>query len=375
MAQAYTPGLTVTRRATHRVRRILPLAGDVLVQQGEQVQPEQIVARTHMPGPVIPINLANQLCVPAADVPGCMKMQVGDLVNPGDLLAETHGLFGYFRSGYLARAGGVLESISEVTGQVILRGEPQPVQVLAYLGGTVVEVIPEQGVMIEADVTFIQGIFGVGGEAYGPVRMICSSPEEELSASLITEDMRGAVIVGGARMTGEAIHRAIEVGAAALISGGLDDQDLREVLGYDLGVAVTGSENLGTTLIVTEGFGEIAMARATFELFRSREGDRASVSGATQIRAGVMRPEILIPLSAEEKEQITEPEHLSGILIPGAPIRVIREPWFGKLGEVAELPSEPHVLESESKARVLEVRFADGSTAIVPRANVELIEQ
>jgi hypothetical protein len=31
-------------------------------------------------------------------------------------------------------------------------------------------------------------------------------------------------------------------------------------------------------------------------------------------------------------------------------------------------------LASESKARVVEVRLASGQTAVVPRANVELIE-
>ena len=53
---------------------------------------------------------------------------------------------------------------------------------------------------------------------------------------------------------------------------------------------------------------------------------------------------------------------------------MIRDPYFGKLGEVASLPAEPAVLGSGSKARVLEVRFSDGGTAVVPRANVELIE-
>ena len=43
------------------------------------------------------------------------------------------------------------------------------------------------------------------------------------------------------------------------------------------------------------------------------------------------------------------------------------------IGEVSGLPAEPHVLGSGSKARVLEVQFPSGETAIVPRANVELI--
>ena len=35
MGQAYTPGLKVTNRITHDVRRILPIHGEVLVQKGE----------------------------------------------------------------------------------------------------------------------------------------------------------------------------------------------------------------------------------------------------------------------------------------------------------------------------------------------------
>ena len=34
------------------------------------------------------------------------------------------------------------------------------------------------------------------------------------------------------------------------------------MLGYDLGVAITGSERIGLTVVITEGFGEIAMSDA-----------------------------------------------------------------------------------------------------------------
>ena len=84
----------------------------------------------------------------------------------------------------------------------------------------------------------------------------------------------------------------------AIVSGGLDDADLEQFLGYNLGVAITGSEALGLTVIVTEGFGDIAMARRTHTLLTAHEGDDVSVNGTTQIRAGVIRPEIVMPLAA-----------------------------------------------------------------------------
>ena len=374
MAKAYTPGLKVTNRITHRCRRILPIDGEVLVEVGDEVGARDIVAQTFMPGDVIPVNLANLLSLPPADVTECMLKQKGDKIEIGDPLARTKGIFGMMKNTYVSRHAGTIEAVSEVTGQVILRGEPIPVQIDAYLAGRVVEVLESQGVVIEADVSFVQGIFGIGGEAHGRMTMACERHDQELIADLITEEMKDCVIIGGARMTYEAISKAREVGAVAVVSGGMDDQDLKDFLGYDLGVAITGNEDVGLTVIVTEGFGEIAMAVRTFKLLKSREGDIAAVNGATQIRAGVMRPEILIPLSEEEKAHEQESGHSEGLLEIGRPVRIIRDPYFGMIGEVGGLPAEPQTLDSGSKARVLEVALDSGESVVVPRANVELIE-
>lgn len=374
MAVAYTPGLKVTNRVRHQTRRLLPIAGEVLVEVGQKVGAQDVIAQTFMPGDITPINLANLLSLPPGEVTECLLVKEGEQVEVGQTLARTKGIFGFFKNEYKAKVAGTLESISKVTGQLIIRGEPLAVQVLAFLAGEVVEVLPGEGVVIEADITYIQGIFGIGGEAYGKLKMACADPKEELTAELLTPDMKGQIVVGGARMTGDAVRKAIKLGISAVISGGMDDQDLKEILGYDLGVAVTGSETVGTTVIITEGFGEIAMAERTFQLLKAREGDEVAVNGATQIRAGVMRPEILIPLSGEELQQEAEPAHTTGALEVGSPVRIIRDPHFGLIGRVSGLPSEPKVLGSGSKARVLEVELESGSQVIIPRANVEIIE-
>jgi hypothetical protein len=246
--------------------------------------------------------------------------------------------------------------------------------VRAYLSGRVVEVLPDEGCVIEAQATFIQGIFGIGGETYGRIVMACVSHEQELTADLIKPVMSNCIIVGGARVTDEAISRARDIGATAVVSGGMDDEDLRDFLGYDLGVAITGTEDINLTIVVTEGFGEIAMAQRTFDLLASRAGADASVNGATQIRAGVMRPELLIPLPGEGKAGKAEAPRSAGQLDLGRPVRIIRDPYFGLIGSVNALPPEPQVLDSGSKARVLEVKLDSGESVTIPRANVELIE-
>ena len=84
---------------------------------------------------------------------------------------------------------------------------------------------------------------------------------------------------------------------------------------------------------------------------------------------------MVIPFEGDvhKKEKAEEFESIG--LTKGYPVRVIREPYFGKLGKVSALPPELQKLESESAARVLEVEFADGSKAIIPRANVEMLEE
>jgi hypothetical protein len=87
-----------------------------------------------------------------------------------------------------------------------------------------------------------------------------------------------------------------------------------------------------------------------------------------------MRPELLIPRPAPEARTAATAGEARGLEI-GGQLRVIRQPHFGRIGKVVELPAELQELDTEAKVRVLVVEFADDrSRAVVPRANVELIE-
>ena len=371
MAHAYTPGLKVTGAAVIRKTRLLPLEGEVLVEEGQRVRAEEPVARTNLPGDVEMINVANALSVQPGDIRRYMLKREGDRVEEGEVIAQTKGLFGLFRSQCRSTVSGTIESISEVTGQVLIRKPPTPIEVNAYVDGAVVEVIPRRGAVIETKGALIQGIFGVGGESIGELKVVVSSPDERLTPDLIDGSCSGKVVVGGSLVTYEALIKAREIGVRGIVVGGVDDFDLRRFLGYDIGVAITGSEEIGLTLVITEGFGEIRMADRTFELLKSLDGRKASVNGATQIRAGVLRPEVIVPLEEVEVEEERESEPRLEV---GVRVRAIREPYFGRIGVVKSLPVELRQLETESKVRVVEVEFEDGTTAVLPRANVEIIE-
>lgn len=370
---SYTPGLKVTPAALLRFERRLPLKGTVEVQVGDTVGFDQIVARTDLPGRVEMINLASKLGVASAELPEVLLKAAGESIEKDEILGYSKGFFGFFKAPFRSPISGTLESISRATGQVILRSPPQPIDIKAYVDGVIEEVETDQGVTIKTFGSLIQGIFGLGGETSGELHMVASSPAQVVHESQLSEAHRGKVLVVGKIATASLVRRAAEVGAGALIAGGIDDSDVRELLGYDLGVAITGNEKLGVTLIVTEGFGPLAIADKTFTLLKERNGKWASVSGATQIRAGVIRPEIIITdLQGEWEKQAAESPDLE--LAEGVPVRLIREPHFGELAEVTALPVRPVLIPSGAKVRVAEVRLKSGKIMTIPRANLELIE-
>lgn len=373
MAHAYTPGLRVTSRTVVTKRRILPLKGAVLKQVGDPVRRDEVVARTELPGSVEVINVVSRLGIEAEDVDGVMLRKEGQPVAKDEVIAETRGLWGLFKSRLTSPIDGSVESISKITGQVILRHKPTPVEVVAYVNGVVTNVVPEEGVEIATQATFVQGIFGVGGETSGPLRFAVRDGGEVLAPDSLSADLKDQIVVGGAFASHAAIKKAIALGIKGLIVGGIHDEDLRQILGYDLGVAITGAEKIGLTLVLTEGFGQIRMSDRTWEALKKREGAVASISGATQIRAGVVRPEIIVPY--DDQAGMDEQVAAGSAMDIGSNVRIIRQPNFGRVGTVHALPAALTQIESETMARVLEVKFADGSTRVVPRANIELIEE
>lgn len=372
MAHSYTPGLTVTDHTVVHRRRMLPLPGKVVVKAGEKVRSEQVVARAELPGRVFPVNLANQLSLAPDEIREYLTKKEGDVVEREEILAENKPLIKWFKTEIRSPVTGTIESVSTVTGQVLLREPPRLLQLLAYVDGTIIETIPQQGVVVETTCSLVQGIFGIGGETSGEIAMAVKAPDEPLTPAHLNSTMKGKVVVGGSFLSADAMKQAKTVGVAGLIVGGIHDEDLRALLGYDLGVAITGTEQVGFTLILTEGFGTIPMAAKTFRLLSAYVGRKASISGATQIRAGVIRPEIIIP-QGEGAIGMSHQSQREGIRL-GDPIRIIRDPLFGHIGEVSALPPELTKIPTESEVRVLEVKFADGGKVVVPRTNIEVIE-
>jgi hypothetical protein len=326
--------------------------------------------RSAMPVAVVPV--AKQLDVWPGSMRMYMRYREGDEVKQGAALADSPGFTGYDYS--YAPISGIIEKIDTRAGTVTIVRPAKPTLVEAYLLGQVDSGVPEYGAVVSCEAAYVQGIFGVGFETYGHLTIVASDPSAEVDASDLSDEMRDQVIVAGSRITLDAVRKAAAGGARGIIAGGMDQMDLVSFVGSEIGAGITGQEDIPLTIVLTEGFGKMPMADWTFDLLREHQGKVVALNGSTQVRAGVIRPEVVIPLGpapagadSDEGRKATKRVDVA----VGGRVRVLRKPYFGLWGMVTELPTQLQQLETEASVRVVKVKLQDGREVLVPEANVE----
>lgn len=277
-------------------QRRLPTRGDVLVEVGQQVEPETVVAKGVVPNPELhDLKLFTQLRVEPEMVKDYMTKAEGEQVARDEVIAVSRSFF--MRRTRVSRSpiDGFIERVSTLNGRVYIRGNPLDVNVRAYIPGVIKEIIPEEGAVVETSGIRLEGSFGIGGEIYGGIILATEDPNTPLSSQDILPEHKEKIIIGGSIATLDALREAVNVGAKGIVVGGVDQKDLTYFLGYEIGVPVTGNEQTGLTLIMTGGFGVNPMEEVLFETLQDHSGRLACINGTTQIRSRSIRPEIILP--------------------------------------------------------------------------------
>jgi hypothetical protein len=353
----------------------------VRVSEGERVQSDQIIAEAQREGELRVVRVAESLGVSPQEACERIVVRIGDTVEQGTVIAKLRGLWGLFTTTVEAPISGRVEFISEATGHLAIRAPSSAIAVRAYIDGVIDKVEPGRGATVIAQATLVQGIFGVGGERSGVVTMLAVRPDQRIIEGDIPERCDGGILVGGQSPTVGALKLAAARGAVGFVTASIDDKTLAEYVGYDIGIALTGDERVPMTLIITEGFGSLVMNERIVTVLRSAEGARASINGATQVRAGAQRPEIITKVTEPNTEQhknygadvVNPSAEQAGGLEVGSRVRIIRVPYFGMWGYVTALPKELVTIETGALARVAKVALeSDRREVIVPRANIEL---
>lgn len=360
---ASTPALAQTRilpLARIRRERVLKTRGQVLVAMGARVGALDVVARADTLGHVRPVPLARYLRVPELSVAQYMRKQPGEEIQSRDIIASKPELFGTLQRVYRAPGAGRIAALNG--SWLTLDLAETPFELKALYRGSVVNVMPHLGIVVEAVGAVVQGLWGSGGEGYGVLKKMVDAPSAILSEDKIDVVSRGAIVLAGAGVTEEGIRRAARERVSGLIVGGLAPR-FRELVA-----------SLMLPTLVTDGFGECAISAPIWELLASHDGEEASIStspaGAGRTAA---RPEVFIPIMAPggSGAALPPPTLMAEV---GARVRVIVASRCAGIGKIVETSKAPRTLESGASAWGAEVELSTGERVFVPWENLELID-
>ncbi|NTW00332.1 MAG: hypothetical protein HGA19_03385 [Oscillochloris sp.] len=369
----------VIPNAMARIERRLPYPGEVLVRQGSRVEPEDIVAQTLKPEPPQIINVARSLGIPPSQVYRAMRREVHNKVEAGQVLARASGIVG--RS-CLAPVTGMIADIDNETGYVTIAPDPSEYALQATVRGIVMEVIPLEGVVIEAPSAQVYGAFGIGEDRSGVLRLLATDPSDIVRPEQIDARSAYAILICGAGISAAALRRAVQEQVRGIIVGGIDEAELRDFLGFpSVASWQTGlrswqlpdlphNPDPKLTILVTEGFGSRPMNAAMFELLSSQDRQEALIEGLTRLRRPLRRPRVVIPLTRSSSVQVEPPRP---VLRPGASVRLLDNAHLGMIAQVRSVSSGPRRVASRVSLAAVEVVDDDGVALWLPRTCVEVL--
>ncbi len=316
--------------------------------------------------PVV-IDLVKEMKISKLALIPALRVRPGRIVTPGQVLAMTQEVKPRV---VVSPIYGRVESYSD--GILTIMPMWARTTLNAYLTGRVKRVIPGQGVEVQAYAHVVTGVYGVGSESGGEL-MLAADAGEELSPAAVTEQWRGKVVVAGRTASLELLQAAAEMGCAGMVLGHLGFNTLSKYVGLYSRPGVAGEDEVAMPIMLTERFSPAAMEKTRWQELASLQGRYASMSGRTQIRAGLVRPEVVVCEDDWPQHTCDSSELVSGVVQVGDLVRIIRSPYLDQVGRVVRLPQERQVIATGSRLRVAEVALAD-RVIVVPVANLRKLE-
>jgi hypothetical protein len=300
------------------------------------------------------LDISRGLGVPADQADKYVTRKVGEEVSQGDVIAGPVGLFPRTirapKDGKVVSVGG---------GQVLIELERAPFELKAGIPGTVLELIPDRGVVIETTGALIQGVWGNGQIDSGVLVCMARSPEEELTRDRFDISMRGSIVLGGTCSQADVLTAAANVPLRGLILSSIS---------ADL---VPAALQLKLPILVLEGFGKLAMNPAAYKILTTNEKREIAVNACIWDRLSGERPEAVIHLPAAGP--LPTPREVD-IFAPGQSVRIVRAPYAAAAGVLVALRPGLTAFPSGVRTSAAAVRLENGEQVVVPLANLEVVE-
>lgn len=357
---AYIPATShVTLLATLRRERLLPLAGEVIVEARQRLEATDVVARAFLPDHHKLVDVSRKLGLSADQADSAMLKDDGDPVKAGEPIARRRVLGLIPR---IARSPVEGRLVAAAGGKALVAAISRPYELRAGVPGTVVSILQSRGVVIETTGSLVEGVWGNGQQDFAPLRLAGHGTSQTLAPAEVDVSMRGAVLVVGHLAEADVLKRLADVHVRGLVLGTLP------------AALQAAAQKLSFPVLVVEGFGRGGFSEPVLALLSSNAGREAWVHAQPYDRFKGRRPELIIPLAgpATPPPPVVDGETLK----VGKRVRVLRGSAAGQVGTVAALAERPVPLPSGLRTRAASVVFPGeaGTPVRVPYANLELLE-
>jgi hypothetical protein len=265
------------RRERWKADHPLPIGVTTRAQVGEPVRAGDIVAAGAVLAGALRVPGARRLGLSPSDFERELRVRVGSDVLGRMVLARVGRRF---PRSVTAPIDGRLLHVT-VDGDLYIAPIVDRWTVRATLDG-VVSRSDDAVVEVEGEAWGLQGAAAYGPDAIGELTLGVDRPDADLAPARIDVRLSGRIIVGGARMSAEAITRAHACGVAGLVAGGVPPAGLRVVYGDAVTASGSPSRDDRPTVLCLMGFGSAGLPpAAVYELFAPLAGARAAIHTAS----------------------------------------------------------------------------------------------
>ncbi len=219
-----------------------------------------------------------------------IAVRIGQQVSPGQIIAQLAWKDNKMKMHKVVT--NLFGTVKGIKNNIITIKNRQVCQELqAYLAGEVIDVAENWSVSIKARAYQLNGVYGIAGERSGILRTINTV---KLDARDIYPSDKHKILLSRGVITKEALHKAVACEVSAVIAASCNLALLREYAGQDFIPGITGGEEVITGIILLHGFTASQIDETLWSRIEQLNNKEVSVNGTTHIRAGAIRPEILI---------------------------------------------------------------------------------
>ena len=338
-----------------RRERVLPVVGHVIVRRMQKVSPTDVIVVAPRTPRYIMLEIAQGLNVSPARADELLQRQAGDELSEGDVIAGPVGLFQRVirapKSGYVKIAG---------EGKVLFEISAQTFELQAGIEGTVTNIIPERGAIIETRGALIQGIWGNGKITYGVIQPVSNQLLQELVPEQLNIGYRGAILAAGFCKSAEVLEIAANIPIKGLVLGSITSE------------LIPVANSMDYPILVIDGFGSTPMNSAADGILGANKERNVSLNAQTYDPFLGKYPELIISHPTQSKPDLpVESETIS----TGKKVIIVSGPHAPQIGTIETIHPRKQVLPSGIAARTAEVSYGLETRAVVPLSNLEIIKE